>query len=491
MNNRKVVIELIQEFILQKPKRPYAEVEEYAQKLHASYEELKEAITNLPPLLDENGIDRRKSLKDKFACLKPIFSPNPVKVGAAFAVVTVGFSFGIINMKPKTKPLPVDNNSVLSVQVKKNQEEKKQDREIYANEKIIDAKKVFSYPASNITLKFDGKPKKEVMGFFPYWMTDKLNEITFEEFTSVNLFALEADGNGNIVIENEKGAENPGWTMWRGKELDDLIKQLKSKKIKINIVIKCFDKRAIEDISTSDEAQKKLISNIIQLINSKSLDGANIDFEYTGKARDVVKSGFTRFVANLGNELKRQLPEGKLTVDTYLSSAASGEFFDIESLNNHIDSFVIMAYDVNTPKGNPGPIAPMEGESGVMGYLQSYLERVPPSKIILALPHYGYDWPVDSLNKSLDRANILSYAEIAEVSKKYDIGWDQTWQTPYYRYVDGSGVLHEVHYENIKSLGIKYEFIKNKNFKGLGIWAIGYDGKNQEIEQLILDKFTK
>ncbi|MCL4415334.1 MAG: glycosyl hydrolase family 18 protein, partial [Actinobacteria bacterium] len=114
----------------------------------------------------------------------------------------------------------------------------------------------------------------------------------------------------------------------------------------------------------------------------------------------------------------------------------------------------------------------------------NYLEKIPAEKIILAVPYYGYDWPKNS------SASILSYSEIANSSKNSKISWDETTQTPFYNYSDDNDVEHVVHFDNVRSLGIKYDFVNKKDLKGIGIWALGYDGQNQELKKLIVDKFS-
>lgn len=281
--------------------------------------------------------------------------------------------------------------------------------------------------------------------------------------------------------------------MWNSAQLDTFIRRAKNHNSRVAFVIKSFKNEDIEGIVNSNENQERLIANAVQIMNSKSLDGINLDFEYVGEPDQKTRDNFTRFVANLNNEMKRQNPESKLTVDTYVSSAVDDKFFDIKGLSDHVDAFVIMGYDIHTPNGDPGPVSPLEGDGGLTGYLQSYLSRVSPNKIILALPYYGYDWPVNpnpGIEKSA-QSRILPYAVIAANSKHANIQWDKTTQTPYYIYKDSLGNERVVHFDNARSLGLKYELIKHEHLKGAGTWALGYDGLNQELHQVLLEKFTE
>lgn len=361
---------------------------------------------------------------------------------------------------------------------------------VYANTKPIDAEKVFSIPHSGIPLAVSSKPKKEVLGFLPYWMLLYQDEIEISHLTSISLFGLEVNGKGEIITANNEGQQNPGWTMWKDPILDDFIKRAKDQNLKMFLTFKSFSNTNIENLISSDDAQKTFISNSIYLVNSKNLDGINIDFEYLGKPPDSVRNDFTRFVTNLNTELKRQIPDAVLTLDTYITSGSERDLFDIQSLAEYLDAFVIMGYDIHYALGSAGPLAPMGGSINIIGLVQGYLEKVSPDKLILAVPYYGYDWPINIGSPSdTTYATILSYAEVAKASQDRNMIWDETTQTPLYRYTE-NGIQREVHFENVRSLGIKYDFVNTKGLKGVGIWALGYDGLNSDLQRLIVDKFA-
>ncbi len=363
--------------------------------------------------------------------------------------------------------------------------------QVYANAAVLNGEKVFSYPGSDVTLRVSGTPKREVFGFLPYWMISEGDNIPFTGLTTISFFGIEMDGDGNIVTGYDDGTADRGWLMWNGPEITQAIRRAKAEKIKTQITLKAFNNENIEHLVASDQAQKKFIANAIHMVNSKGLDGITLDFEYVGTPPEGTRDNFTRLVTNLNTELKRQIPNATLSVATYVNAASYPGFFDLEALSDHVDDFVIMGYDFHTPKGSPGPIAPMEGTISLTGFLQSYLAKVPAEKLILALAHYGYDWPISDEQEVPGNADMLSYAEIAAVSSAYVIYWDEASQTPFYQYIDEKTSQNRiVHFENTRSLGAKYDFINEKNLKGVGIWALGYDGMNNDLRSLLLEKFT-
>jgi spore germination protein YaaH len=359
---------------------------------------------------------------------------------------------------------------------------------VFANSDPVDAEKIFSVKSpKSVPLVITGKPKKEVLGFFPYWMLPEQDKIDLNMLTSVSLFGLEVDGTGNISSANNDQTDSG--SMWKDPKLDTFIRRARNQGLDIYLTLKSFNNDNIESLAKSDAAQKNMIANAIYLVNSKQLDGINIDFEYTGEASVALRDGFTRLIINLNSELKRQIPNAILTVDTYLVSGSEKQLFNLPILARNVDAFVIMGYDMHTPLGGPGPVSAMGGDTNIVGYVQNYLEQVDSSKLILAVPYYGYDWPKDVEAPSRDMVKTLPYAEIALESKNSQLLWDETSQTPYFIYKDG-GQNRIVHFDNVRSLGIKYDFINTKKLKGVGIWTLGYDGENQDLEKLLIDKFV-
>lgn len=496
---RSFYVDLIKQYIHANPeyKNTLKELRANIASLGATEEEFEEALrqTGIPSSLT-NALIHEEEIPPKKPAEKNQLIPNKlVEVDIMTHIVALGllviiggvFLFQTFNTNPQnpktivTKPY---NSSSFKVENVKNLIA----QHVYANSTVVDADKIFSYPASDVTLSITGEPKKEIFGFFPYWMLEQQDKISLNALTTVSLFGLEVDGEGNIVTKNNEGNVDPGWAMWNDPKLAELLSRARKRRIKTQLTLKAFNNENIEKLVASNEAQLRFISNALHLMNTKTIDGINLDFEYVGTPSENTREGFTRLVQNLRSELKRQLPNASLTVCTYISSASVLKLIDVEILANFVDSFIIMGYDIHTPKGEPGPIAPMEGIVSIVGFMQSYLNKVPADKLILAVPYYGYDWSVP--NTSND-TRILPYAIIAQESKNSTIQWDDISQTPSYAYKDSeSGVDRVVHFENTRSLALKYDYINSKNLRGVGIWALGYDGLNGDLRTLLYEKFS-
>ncbi|MBI2019970.1 hypothetical protein HYS94_00940 [Candidatus Daviesbacteria bacterium] len=370
---------------------------------------------------------------------------------------------------------------------------------IYIHEQIVNIERAFSAPADEIILTVHGPLKKEVLGFLPYWALDKLDDISLKVLSQVSWFGLEVDGEGNIIKSDLNGQTVSHWAYLNDPKFDKFLDKAKRERLKVYVTLKCFNQDNIVKIATSPEARQNFIKQALFLMNSKNFDGINLDFEYIGTPTDNVRNGFSLLVINLNKELKRQHPKAQLTIDTFIDAASNIRIHDVPVLAQNSDALVIMGYDFSTPNSSTaGPVAPMEGGYSIFNFMSSYLEKAPSDKLILAVPYYGYDWPVISasfnapVSGSRADVRIRPYAEIADATKNTQINWDEASQTPWFSYIDAeNGATRVTHFENTRSLGIKYDFINDKNLKGVGIWALGFDGKRNDLAQLLSDKFAK
>ncbi len=354
--------------------------------------------------------------------------------------------------------------------------------------------------SSSGRLTIFGKLKNEVLGFLPYWAIPKLDQIDTRTVTSIAYFGLEVDGNGEIIKTDTNNRSIEAWTyLQKDTSLDNFFKKAKNSKIKIYITLKCFNQSNIIALTTSEQARSTFINNALYLMNLKSFDGVNIDFEYIGTPDKKVRDGFSALMIELYKTMKDQNADSKLTIDTFVDAASATRIHDIPVLAQNSDGLVIMGYDFHTPNSSlPGPVSPMEGSGlSIKGLMTSYLEKAPAAKLILAVPYYGYDWPVAksgdmySVVGTKQGVNIVAYGELAGVIKNTQISWDENAAEPWYTYTDPTGQSRLVYFENVRSLSIKYDYVIQKKLQGVAIWALGFDGKRTELNQTLVDKFSE
>ena len=114
-----------------------------------------------------------------------------------------------------------------------------------------------------------------------------------------------------------------------------------------------------------------------------------------------------------------------------------------------------------------------------------------PQKLILGVPYYGNKWRTSSPNQG---ATALEYigsrrfrTALSELGSQ-DPLWSTTYRTPWYT-SESSGNYYQTWFDNDSSLALKYDLAKNKNLKGVGMWALNYDQYRSELWDLLRRKF--
>ena len=113
-------------------------------------------------------------------------------------------------------------------------------------------------------------------------------------------------------------------------------------------------------------------------------------------------------------------------------------------------------------------VAPVPNVRQVVEYA---LTEIPAEKIWLGVPNYGYDWPLPYV-RGLTRATSLSSQQAVALARRYraEIQYDERAQSPWFRYTDELGVVHEVWFEDARSSLAKFRLVEEYGFRGLGYW---------------------
>lgn len=351
--------------------------------------------------------------------------------------------------------------------------------------------------------------KKEVIGFLPYWRIEDIKHIRLSHLSEVNYFSLSVGADGHIVtvVGNET---DPGYREWNNPEIKNLIAKSKIFGTKFSVTIACQDNEIIKAILANPDSQQNLITDISEQIKQRRLDGVNIDFEYLGEPDDEQRRQFTEFSKLLSENLKREFPELTLSLSIMPRAARDKDLFIFDSLVPYYDRFIGMSYDYYGAGSDiAGPGAPMKGFKDnkyffdVETTYEDYLKVIPKHKIIMGIPHYGWDWAVEkgkTINsKTLPDSDENSYAAVMSYTrmktdnnlKTNQCKWDDYALATWCWYTDDKKVDHQVWLEDERSIGIKYEYAKKQDFAGAAIWVLGYDKNHPDLWNKIKSIFTR
>ena len=128
-----------------------------------------------------------------------------------------------------------------------------------------------------------------------------------------------------------------------------------------------------------------------------------------------------------------------------------------------------MTYEWGYTYGPPMAVAPINMVRMVLEYA---VTEIPPEKISMGIPNYGYDWPLP-FERGATKAKTIGNIEAVQiaVSQGAEIKFDELAQSPYFNY-KSNGILHEVWFEDVRSLQKKFDLIKEFGLRGPGYWQI-------------------
>jgi len=416
------------------------------------------------------------------------------------------------------------------------------------------------------------KPKATVYGYLPYWTLDKYKYLQFDKLTNIAYFGLYIDELGNfeetqtVPAIDEKGEEtgqlidvpNPGFVNWKANEnLERVIQKSKKNGVRVALTVIAHEDEKNDAFLNCRECWNTLLMNLARELDSKEITDVNLNFEYVESVDPEQAKVFLEFVRYLNSELDKVYGDSQVVVTTFADSVVQPRISsEIAGLGRYSDGLFVMAYDFHTTQSEAaGPVAPIDGKGSFNQYdirtlVRDYLTQIPPNKLILGVPYYGYNWVVeknepyskriegtdeigfsksqpydkimdllggnlkDESEMPVDQLAVLgaetkaeNKAENKDGDKKTEaevkgvktfeviepkLQWDELAQVPWFTYTNpDTGSIRQVYFENPDSLKVKYKLVNENKLKGIGIWALGYDGEKNDLWTAINESFIK
>jgi spore germination protein YaaH len=363
---------------------------------------------------------------------------------------------------------------------------------------------------ANATMHPHASMAKQIIGFLPYWRTDDIKYIKFDLLSEIIFFSLTVDENGNIVkiVGNET---DPGWRWWKSQVIKDLIAKTQISGGKFSLTVAMQQNSTLEKFLDNQTAQKSLITNLLEIVKASHLNGINLDFEYAGELSDEsYRDKFKQFATLFTSEFRNSSPNTELSIDLYPFSIQKPRLFDVNKLAPLFDKVIIMSYDYYGASSEiAGPVAPMGGYSKDKYYFDvsttysDYLKVVPKEKIIMGIPYYAWDYPVEEMDTPMSNvlpqndengyASVMSYIRMRTNTdiKQENCIWDDLAKENWCFYQDAlTGKFHQIWIEDNKSIEIKFDFAKSNDLGGIAIWTLGYDKDYLDLWEMLSKKFS-
>ncbi|HLQ62957.1 MAG TPA: glycosyl hydrolase family 18 protein, partial [Candidatus Acidoferrales bacterium] len=386
-------------------------------------------------------------------------------------------------------------------------------------------------PAPRQAYGASGRLNREVFGFaygsslgdpsigYPSW--------DFSLLSTVAYFGIHVSYDGGFIGDFS-------WSTWDDPNgpLPGLISLAHANGVKVvmTIILQDFDSQHGTPTMCSGLVNyQRTIAQTLNQVRAKPIDGINIDYEgLNGNCYDTITNQveslqwmLVRFV----RALRQALPSGQyLSIDTYSGSAGdrSGStyygFFDIGQLGTLVDSFFIMAYDMEYSNWDSPPLNCASFCLGPTSPLTTYLyndtraiteyaQVVAPSKVILGVPYYGRKECVTSGTPSTAPPNAFPISNTVAADGYLDASTENGYYTnsDYHSHRDANdpagserwdtwsssalNCTREMYWDDVVSLGKKYDLVNSSGVRGIGIWTLSYGGGASELWNLIANRF--
>ncbi|WMI80721.1 glycosyl hydrolase family 18 protein [Anaerotignum sp. MB30-C6] len=328
------------------------------------------------------------------------------------------------------------------------------------NPQLISAS--YIYPGQTLNISYTGEPLGQylVNGYvYPHIKQDVLNQtVPYLSMLSIFSYGFQPDGQllppddqALLLAANTKGAA-PILVLT---PLDASGR---------------FSNELVSQMLNNPDSRETLINNLLSVMSQKGYYGIDIDFEY------VLPEDKEAFISFIG-EVKAAMNAAGYKVFVALAPKTSAEqpgllyeAHDYKRIGEIADYVFLMTYEWGFAYGPPMGVAPLNKVKEVLDYA---ITEIPPEKIIMGIPNYGYDWSLPFLRGD-SKAISMGNQEAVQMAMnlRAEILYDELAQSPYFYYSDEEGMPHVVWFEDARSIDAKLRTASEYGFAGVGYWNI-------------------
>lgn len=335
-------------------------------------------------------------------------------------------------------------------------------------------------------------PRKDVIGFLPYWLINKTQGDYSKYITTLTYFSLTIDGDGTIQKYTKPGESEPGYHSLISGKADAFLSNAKMKNQTLSLSVFGGDDDKINAmLKDPDKSAKNLLNDVTPVMEKYGFTDLNLDVEQVSDASASARLEFINFVRAIRQDMNTDKIKS-LSIDVSASAFIKDtNLVDPKNLSSLVDKMIIMAYDYHYSGSLvTGAVAPLSGAGSVSEFdtvsaVEAALENVPSSKLILGIPLYGYEWEtIDNFPKAatIPGSGLIVSNQRAESiisgCASCSAQFDDTDKEIHTIFKDQStGTYYQLFYPNKESTESKIKLAKKYSLDGIALWALGYEGK--------------
>lgn len=224
-----------------------------------------------------------------------------------------------------------------------------------------------------------------------------------------------------------------------------------------------WDGALIAAIVDDRNRRSRHVQQLVSVVDHGGWNGIDIDYENLPAA---AAANYVEFLRQLSAELHHagKLLTVAVPAKTNDADDPTTQAYDYPAIGAIADEVRVMAYDHAWETSPPGPVAPITWVAQVLDYAR---HTIAPSKLMLGIAAYGYDWVGNrGVSLSADAAAALAARHHAEIS------WDASSKSEWYRY-GMAGREHTVWFENAEAMAQKARLASSAGIRGIVVWELG------------------
>ena len=325
---------------------------------------------------------------------------------------------------------------------------------------------------------------KIVFGYHPYWGGSNYLNYQWHLLSDLCYFSYD--------VNPETGEPNSIYDWLTSPAIDSAF----ANDVRVHLCVTLFSGQGI--FFNNQQSRQTLTNNLINLVSQRGAHGVSLDFEAVPASQGA---NMLSYIAEFATAFHDSLPEGILSIA--MPSVDWSGIFDISTLNQYIDLYMIMGYDYYwNGSGQAGPVDPHysmtsgDNDKGArtISYYQS--EGMPMDKMLIGVPYYAREWPTASgTAPSSTTGNGVAYtwAKIRNNTSGNYLPENKNLEPnsfgPYYAYQDNG--WYQCFVNDANSLKRRYKMTNHRGLAGIGIWALGYDNGYTDLWEVIAESFTQ
>jgi spore germination protein YaaH len=220
-----------------------------------------------------------------------------------------------------------------------------------------------------------------------------------------------------------------------------------------------WDTAAADGALTDPKAGEAFIAALAAQARAQNYAGYILDFE------SLSPQGVGAYPALLARLRAALRPLGK---ELWVTALLSADPALVQRLSETTDAVVLMAYDQCWATGTPGPVA---AQDWLETTLEAKLANTDPSRYVVALGAYGYDWPDGA------PARVLAAPQAVQLAgdNHQPIAREAPAANPHFAYQGAGGDSHTVWFLDAAAYRAQRAAALARHVRGVAIWRLGLE----------------